>query len=75
MAREIAEIPARHARVERANRTHAEEFYRITDGQPDLVPLAPALRDWEDTYDRVFPHQSLGQLTPAEYLASLGIDV
>jgi len=29
----------------------------------------------KDTYNRVRPHQSLGYLTPAEYLASLGIDV
>jgi transposase InsO family protein len=32
------------------------------------------LRAWEDTYNRVRPHQALGYLTPAEFLASLGID-
>ncbi len=67
--------PKLHAGVERANRTHTEEFHEVTDAEPDLAPLAPALRVWEATYNRVRPHQSLGYLTPAEYLASLGIDV
>ncbi|MGO9205363.1 MAG: integrase core domain-containing protein, partial [Candidatus Limnocylindrales bacterium] len=30
---------------------------------------------WETTYNTVRPHQALGYLTPAEYLASLGVDV
>jgi transposase InsO family protein len=33
------------------------------------------LRDWEHVYNTVRPHQALGYLTPAEYLASLGVDV
>jgi transposase InsO family protein len=33
------------------------------------------LRAWEDTYNRVRPHQALGHLTPAEFLASLGYEV
>jgi transposase InsO family protein len=46
---------------------------RQTDTNPDR--LDPALREWEDTYNRVRPHHSLGYLTPAEYLASLGVEV
>ncbi|MGO9180248.1 MAG: integrase core domain-containing protein, partial [Candidatus Limnocylindrales bacterium] len=30
---------------------------------------------WETVYNHVRPHQALGYLTPAEYLASLGIRV
>ncbi|MGO9178234.1 MAG: integrase core domain-containing protein [Candidatus Limnocylindrales bacterium] len=33
------------------------------------------MRAWETTYNTVRPHQALGYLTPAEYLASLGVDV
>ena len=61
--------------VERANRTHTEEFYEVTDAEPDLASLQVALLGWETTYNTIRPHQALGYLTPAEYLASLGVDV
>jgi transposase InsO family protein len=61
--------------VERANRTHTEEFYEVTDAETTLADLRPALLDWETTYNTIRPHQALGYLTPAEYLASLGPDV
>lgn len=67
--------PKLHGAVERANRTHTEEFYEVTDAEPDLASLATELAAWERTYNRVRPHQALGYLTPAEYLASVGIDV
>jgi transposase InsO family protein len=63
--------PKLNGAVERANRTHTEEFYEVTDAEPELAPLQAALRDWETTYNTVRPHQALGQLTPAEFLASL----
>jgi transposase InsO family protein len=67
--------PKLHGAVERANRTHTEEFYEVTDAEPDLPSIQAALRAWENTYNRVRPHQALGQRTPAEFLASLGLDV
>lgn len=67
--------PKLHGTVERANRTHTEEFYEVTDAEPELEAFQAELRAWEDTYNRVRPHQALGYLTPAEFLASLGIDV
>lgn len=67
--------PKLHGAVERANRTHTEEFYEVTDVEPDLASLQVGLRDWETVYNTIRPHQSLGQRTPAEYLASVGIDV
>jgi putative transposase len=63
-----------HGFVERANRTHTEEFCEVTDAEPDLPSLAAALRDWEDTYNRVRSHQALDYRTPAEFLATLGIE-
>ena len=34
-----AESPKLHGSVERANRTHTEEFYEVTDAEPDLAAL------------------------------------
>ncbi len=67
--------PKLHGTVERANRTHVEEFYEVTDAEPDLAAFQVELRAWETVYNTVRPHQALGYLTPAEYLASLGLEV
>ena len=67
--------PKLHGAVERANRTHTEEFYEVTDAEPALAAFQVELRAWETVYNTIRPHQSLGYLTPAEYLASVGIDV
>jgi transposase InsO family protein len=67
--------PKLNGAVERANRTHTEEFYEVTDAEPELATLQAALRDWETTYNTIRPHQALGYLTPAEYLASLEASV
>ena len=67
--------PKLHGAVERANRTHTEEFYEVTTAEPELEAFQVELRAWETVYNTVRPHQALGYLTPAEYLASLGIDV
>jgi len=61
--------PKLNGHVERAQRTHTEEFYECYDGDLDLAALRPALRRWEMVYNTVRPHQALGYLTPAEYLA------
>ena len=67
--------PKLHGAVERANRTHTEEFYEITSAEPELEAFQVALRAWETVYNTIRPHQSLGYLTPAEYLASVGLEV
>jgi len=61
--------PKLNGHVERAQRTHTEEFYECYDGDFALAALRPALRQWEHIYNTVRPHQALGYLTPAEYLA------
>ncbi len=50
-----------------------EEFYDVTTAEPDLPSLQAELRAWETVYNTIRPHQSLGYLTPAEYLASVGV--
>jgi len=67
--------PKLHGTVERANRTHLEEFYEVADAEPSLVAFQAGLRAWEIVYNTIRPHQALGYLTPAEYLASVGVDV
>jgi transposase InsO family protein len=67
--------PKLHGTVERAQRTHTEEFYEVTDAEPELPAFQAALADWEWTYNHVRPHQALGYLTPAEFLRSVGLDV
>lgn len=54
--------------VERAHRTHAEEFYEVEDFPLEIPALNQALRAWELTYNTIRPHQALGYLTPKEYL-------
>jgi transposase InsO family protein len=61
--------PQLNGRVERANRTHTEEFYEITPCSLPIAELNQELQAWEQTYNTVRPHQALGYLTPQEFLA------
>jgi transposase InsO family protein len=71
----LFELPPRspklNGHVERAQRTHTEEFYEVQDLPWTLSELNPLLQQWEYTYNHLRPHQSLGYLTPAEALAKL----
>lgn len=67
--------PKLHGAVERANRTHTEEFYEVTTAEPELAAFQVELLAWERTYNTIRPHQSLGYLTPAEFLATVGVNV
>jgi len=60
--------PKLNGAVERANRTHTEEFYQVTPCSLELKKLNRELRVWERTYNTVRPHQSLGYLTPHQFL-------
>lgn len=61
--------PRLNGHVERAHRTHQEEFYDLTEIPELLVDHRALLQRWEETYNNVRPHQALGYLTPNEYLA------
>jgi transposase InsO family protein len=61
--------PKLNGHVERAQRTHTEEFWERYDGDLALGAVRPALRAWERLYNTFRPHQALAQQTPAEYLA------
>jgi transposase InsO family protein len=61
--------PRLNGHVERAHRTHQEEFYDLQDIPEALGAHNMLLRDWEKIYNSVRPHQALGYLTPNEFLA------
>ena len=56
--------PKLNGAVERANRTHTEEFYQVTACSLQMKTLNRELRHWEKIYNTVRPHQALGYLTP-----------
>ena len=60
--------PKLNGGVERAHRTHTEEFYEVTDSSFDLAELREKLLQWEQIYNTVRPHQALGYLTPLKFL-------
>jgi putative transposase len=60
--------PKLNGHVERAQRTHTEEFYEVTDTSFEITELNQALLEWERVYNTVRPHQALGYLTPQEFL-------
>lgn len=63
--------PKLNGAVERANRTHTEEFYEITNSTFELADLRPKLLEWENICNTVRPSQALNYLTPLENLLHL----
>jgi transposase InsO family protein len=61
--------PKLNGSVERAQRTHTEEFYQITDAYTRAT-LRPKLAHWNTIYNTVRPHQALGYLTPQEFVSA-----
>jgi transposase InsO family protein len=60
--------PKLNGGVERAHRTHTEEFYEITDSTFEFASLSSELLQWEHRYNTIRPHQALGYLTPLKFL-------
>ena len=62
--------PKLNGAVERAQRTHTEEFYEIRRFDAwNVTALNREARAWERVYNTVRPHQALGYLTPLEFRA------
>jgi putative transposase len=66
--------PRLNGKVERAHRTHQEEFYELVDVPEDLISHNALLREHESVYNDVRPHQALGYLTPNEFIAQWDAD-
>jgi putative transposase len=65
--------PKLNGAVERAQRTHTEEFYEVHDVAWTLPALNRQVRTWERVYNTIRPHQSLGQQPPLQFLQARGI--
>ncbi len=65
--------PKLNGAVERANRTHTEEFYEVTESSWTVEELNQELLEWEKIYNTIRPHQALRYLTPLQFLKQLGI--
>jgi putative transposase len=63
--------PKLNGHVERAHRTHAEEFYEVIDLPDTIAELNRLLQNWERVYNTIRPHQALGYLTPLAFLQQL----
>jgi len=59
--------------VERAHRTHTEEFYEVYEVPWNVTELNPELRRWENTYNCIRSHQALNYKTPLQFLIDNGI--
>lgn len=62
--------PKLNGGVERAQRTHSEEFYACTEADPTVAALRLELQRWEEVYNTVRPHQALGYQTPSEFVTA-----
>lgn len=60
--------PKLNGRVERAHRTHLDEFYAFHAPLGDLEELNKELRKWEWVYNNIRPHRALDNLTPRKYI-------
>jgi len=67
----LFELPPRspklNGHVERANRTHREEFYEVEEIDLSIEEHNRQLEEWEYVYNHIRPHQALDYLTPNEY--------
>ena len=59
--------------VERAQRTHTEEFYEVNDFSLEMAPLNRDLLAWERIYNTVRPHQGPRLPHPTSIRHSLAI--
>jgi putative transposase len=65
--------PKLNGAVERANRTHTEDFYELYHGPWNIAALNIELQRHELKYNTRRPHQTLGQITPLKFLLNNGI--
>lgn len=65
--------PKLNGSVERANRTHTEEFYEVNECSWTIPELNKQLLGWEHVYNCIRPHHALGNKTPLQFLKDRGI--
>jgi hypothetical protein len=63
--------PKLNSAVERANRTHTEDFCQIAPCSLEMKKLNRELPQWENIYNTVRTHKSPGYLAPYQFLLQL----
>jgi len=63
--------PKLNGHVERAQRTHKDEFYRRTELPLSVAGINKRLRTWEHVYNCIRPHQALHYKTPKAFYQQL----
>jgi transposase InsO family protein len=63
--------PKLNGHVERAQRTHREEFYQVVDLPDCIEEVNEMLTHWERIHNTFRPHQALGYQTPLQFLQEL----
>lgn len=63
--------PKQNTYVEISHGADKREFYQQGNVSSLLPVMQRRIREWENTWNNVRPHEALGQLTPEEYLAKL----
>lgn len=63
--------PKLNGNVERVNGTFRYEFYALQDGFKSLDDFQQKTQKFTEFYNTIRPHQSLGLLTPCQFLAKL----
>lgn len=63
--------PKQNSYVEISHEADQREFYQQGNVCSILPVMQRKIKEWEDIWNNVRPHQALGQLTPSEYLLKL----
>lgn len=64
--------PKQNSYVEISHEADDREFYNLGNVYIDFETQRKKLKEWQQIWNEVRPHQALGQLTPREYLSYLG---
>lgn len=63
--------PKENTYVERSHRSDKREFYQQGNVYSILSVMQAKIKEWEDIWNNIRPHQALGQLTPLQYFWKL----
>ena len=63
--------PKENSYVERSQGSDEREFYQQGNVYSILSVMQEKIKEWEDVWNNVRPHQALGQLTPSQYFWKL----
>lgn len=66
--------PKQNSYVEISHEADKREFYQQGNVCSLLPVMQKKIKEWEDIWNNVRPHEALGQLTPSEYLGKLQVN-